>query len=314
VLAVTACQNQSGENQFCKQATLYAGDPTYAGTAAATDGLGMLADPPLDARALAFAPDGTVVAVTPTALWTLDGLIEHARCPAVTFQGAKGVTFAMDGTTLIVADAAGGAIDSIDASCTEQILSSTGLNQPSWPSVGADGTIYFLDAGNRQVKKIAGGTTTALGNLDANVWTGMTMAAGRLYLSGNATGTSTVVEIDPASGSQHTVAMGDGLVWIGGDPGQSVGLEGIATDGDFLFTTGGGWVWRLSRDGNELNEVAGTGYVTDYPVGYNPDGPHGADNLALIYTEGRTGLAYSGTALYIATKAKGAYVEALNCP
>jgi hypothetical protein len=232
----------------------------------------------------------------------------------VTFQGAEGATFAMDGTTLIVADAVAGAVVSIDASCAATVLVGTGLVQPSWPVVAADGTLYVLDAGNRQVKKIVGTTASPIANLDAATWTGMTMAAARLYLSGNVVNTSEIVELDPVSGSQHTVATGGGFTWIGVDPSESAGLEGVATDGDVLFAFGKGWIWRLTRDGRELNEVGGTGYLTDFPVGYDPTAPHGADHLALLYAEGRTGLAYANGALYIATKAKGAYVETVACP
>lgn len=201
------------------------------------------------------------------------------------------------------------------------------LGAPGWPVVDSSGNIYFIDTAYGKVKVIAADaarTVTTLGTLTGSdkvfAYTGMTMLDDKLYAIGNSANNSMIWEIDPETKKVKTVKDASGKAF---PPLQAnaPSLSTIASDGNALLISGQGYIWRVSKDGKTITNIAGRGYGLDYPNGYNPAGVYPTKDLFLAF---RTGDALTGgnssyivwndNAIYWRGRYYGSYVLKIGCP
>jgi hypothetical protein len=147
----------------------------------------------------------------------------------------------------------------------------------------------------------------------------LTFFAGKLYLDGNQSMASSVVEIDPASHKSRVVREGGGNQFPPIES-QAPSLSSITHDDTALIVSGQGYIWRLTKDGKSLSQIAGTGPAIDFPRNYNPAGVYPAKQLVLRFRNDDTTTSGSSTALvwndgglYWRGRNVGAYVVKIGC-
>ena len=193
------------------------------------------------------------------------------------------------------------------------------LRGPDWVAALDDGTIYFIDTGNRKLKKILtdpAHTVATVATLPDGAYYSMVALDGKLYtIANNASSEGFLLEIDPGSGAVREVKRGRSDVWLGS---RAINLSGLATDGTGLFTTQSGEVLYVTPDG-EVESIAGNGTYVEFQPGYDVRQPHPAAELQL-WTRPRTStaganvfLAYNAGNLYLSAVGVTSYVERIAC-
>jgi hypothetical protein len=276
-------------------------------------------------------------------------------CDLTRFASASGLTHLSDGS-IIIASRPGNSIlrirDPLTCSCTSEFYAGTSTNQtvltPGYPpeTGDADGalgtnkmrgpeilavddtdTVYFLDRGNKYLRKIAPPSdvnhtvTTIQHTLPTTidgydlVWSGMTFMKGKLYTVANSTNTAFIYEFDPTQidAAPRLVFSGGGVDFPPLDSGSPPSIFAIANDGEALFLTGSGYVWYLTTDG-VLSREAGSGqYPSWYPEGYVFTIDHSVDDLALPFHDA-TYMTWQNGDLYWSGQGYGFFVERIKCP
>jgi len=139
----------------------------------------------------------------------------------------------------------------------------------------AMGNAYFVDQGNRKLKKMANDdahTVTTLASFDATDFAtaalnATTLLGGHVYLAGSTTTAhDIVVRVATETGEVGTVY--DVFEGLDGVTGTSANFNAMANDGIALLVAGNaGRVWRITTDGQASSYIAGGGKVP----GLNPD-------------------------------------------
>jgi hypothetical protein len=191
---------------------------------------------------------------------------------------------------------------------------------PEWPVADDQGNVYFVDRGNNKLKVVAPDeartvtTVLDLNSLEQDIWPGMTLMGGKLYL----TGYEMVIEVDPATSEARVVREGyEAFPPV--DYG-SPAVSSIANNGTDLYISGAGYLWKLAIDGT-LTLAAGIGYDIDFPPdGYDPAAEHPADELVLHYSQGgnlfegaENFLTYHEGAVYYTGRGDDTLVEKITC-
>src|SRR5579864_355245 len=141
------------------------------------------------------------------------------------------------------------------------LASAAQIFSPGALTLATDGTLYFVDAGNRRVRKISPeGVVTTVAQLAAR---GVTVdSAGNAFASDGEM--HRVVRIDPLG--RTTVIVGDGTAGFGGDGGPAASARlnsptGLAADQQgnlYIADTGNNRIRMISPDGL-IRTIAGTG-------------------------------------------------------
>ncbi len=199
------------------------------------------------------------------------------------------------------------------------------IGGPAWLTVDGSGTIFFVDTAAKKVKEVGtdeARTVTTLATLDPKLatYTGLTLLDDKLYVIGNSSGSSAIVEVDPATKKSRTIREGGDKLF----PPLSAhapALSSITNDGTALLVTGQGYIWRVTKDGKGLTLVGGIGFELDYPKGYNPAGVYPLKQLFLRFRNDEAATAGTSTAmvwnsnvLYWRGKNDSAYVLKIGCP
>jgi hypothetical protein len=204
------------------------------------------------------------------------------------------------------------------------------FNGPEWPVAGPDGTIYFLDAGNLKVKKVAGdanrtvATVADLKGYDRVAdWKGITILGNDLYLIGNGATESFVLKVPVTGGNGTMLVQKGGKFFPPLDETAIADLSGITNDGKSLLVSGSGYVWKIDPVGGKIDgPLAGSGIVPDYPPSkYDPGASQKPSTVVLQVhnaDESKMGttsfLTYHDGALYYVGDANSKYVEKISCP
>lgn len=137
-------------------------------------------------------------------------------------------------------------------------------------AVGDD--LYVIDVGNKKIKRIAGDTertVTTVHDYSGDFETrlkALTAIDGTLYATGLAEQDDLLWGIDLATDTHEVVYQGRGLFEEIGDS-SIVNMYGLDNDGqDLLVASAGGYIFRLSTDGEPLGVIAGYGVLTHYPT------------------------------------------------
>ncbi len=294
----------------CATGTLYAGDPTYAGSdAPSPTGSPLRGGAPVAWRDVVFAGGAVYTHTADPQLRRIVGqrqdglpLFAAGRCASARLANTSGLVVAADGSLIVTDHNANGVVR---------------ISDP----MGAACTVAYL-AGNATAGAIRPDEPPHVG-LDDGTGAGATFALpGKLYLVGVhvGSGTSYVVEVDPGTGAYRTLVAGTGEAYPPADPSRSAVISTITTDGDRLFIAGSSRIWQVGLDGH-LTHAAG-GYdineLTDFPLrGYDPSATYPARELALKHdiADARFAqfLSWHDGALYWSARATSRYVVEIGC-